>query len=281
MMDVQYWQELENRVTSWIRQAGARLRGTLSDPLDIRTKTAHNDLVTNRDKETEKFLTEKIRTNYPGQRIISEEGYGDSPTDLRGIVWFVDPIDGTLNYVMQKRFFAISIAVYEDGKGRAAFVYDVMADELFHCIHRLGVYQNNQRLPKLKNVAVKDALIDLSMTWIKPNRLIDENVLTDIVRTCSATRAYGAASIELAYVAAGLIDAYFTMRLSPWDYAAGLMLIEEVGGKVSRADGSPVDLKSRTSILAAGPALHDSIAKHIRKQIESGKYVKEPPQLSR
>lgn len=280
MMNAHYWQELETQVTGWIRQAGTRLRDTLSAPVDVSTKTAHNDLVTNRDKETEKFLTEKIRTNYPGQKIISEEGYGDSPEDLSGIVWFVDPIDGTLNYVMQKRFFAISVAVYEDGKGKAAFVYDVVADELFHCLHGSGVYQNNRRLPALKNVAVEDALIDLSMTWIKPNRLIDENVLTDIIRECSGTRAYGAASIELAYVAAGLIDAYFTMRLLPWDYAAGMMLIKEAGGKVTRVDGVPVDLKSRTSVLAAGPALHDTLAEHIRQQINSGKYVKEPPQLS-
>lgn len=281
MMNAHYWQELETQVTAWIRQAGTRLRDTLSEPVDVSTKTSHNDLVTNRDKETEKFLTEKIRMNYPGQKIISEEGYGDSPEDLSGIVWFVDPIDGTLNYVMQKRFFAISVAVYEDGKGKAAFVYDVMADELFHCLHGSGVYQDNRRLSALKNVAVKDALIDLSMTWIKPNRLIDENVLTDIIRECSGTRAYGAASIELAYVAAGIIDAYFTMRLLPWDYAAGMMLIKEAGGKVTRVDGAPVDLKSRTSVLAAGPALHDTLAEHIRQQINSGKYVKEPPQLSR
>jgi Archaeal fructose-1,6-bisphosphatase and related enzymes of inositol monophosphatase family len=280
MINAQYWQELENRVISWIRQAGDRLRDTLSDPVDVRTKTAHNDLVTNRDKEIEKFLTGKIRETYPGQNIISEEGYGDSPTDLKGVVWFVDPIDGTLNYVMQKRFFAISIAVYEDGRGRAAFVYDVMADELFHCICGSGAYRNDQRLPRLKNVAIDDALIDLSMTWIKPNRLIDENVLTEIIRKCSGTRAYGAASIELAYVAAGLIDGYFTMRLSPWDYAAGLILVNEVGGKTSRADGKPVNLKCRTSILAAGPALHEAIVRHIQKQMDSGKYMKEPPQLS-
>ncbi|TGB00174.1 inositol monophosphatase family protein [Sporolactobacillus shoreae] len=275
-MDQKDWQNLHDKVIEWIFQAGDQLRQSLSVQLEVSVKTAHNDLVTNMDKAIEKFLVGKIKETYPDHRVVSEEGFGDAPTDLSGVVWFVDPIDGTLNYVLQKRFFAISIGIYENGKGKAAFVYDVMGSELFHCISGFGAYRNEHRLPSLKMVKLEDALVDLSMTWIKPNRRIDQDIMTDIIRKCSGTRAYGAASIELAYVASGLIDAYFTMRLSPWDYAAGLILIREVGGTATKANGSSIDLLSRTSVLTAGPSLHNEIAEHIRKQVDEGKFLKEP-----
>lgn len=270
------WTVLEKRVTGWIKDAGERLRQSLSVPLEVSRKSAHNDLVTNMDKEIEKFLVGKIRKDYPDHKIISEEGFGDAPDTTEGILWCVDPIDGTINFVMQKRLFAISIGIYENGAGKAAFIYDVMGDELFHCISGSGAFRNDTKLADLKTVKVEDALIDLSATWIKPNRRIEQDVLTEIVRRCSGTRAYGSASIELAYVAAGLIDAYFTMRLSPWDYGAGLILISEVGGVATKADGSSIDILSRTSILAAGPGLYHEIAHHIRQQVEAGKYLNEP-----
>ncbi|GGL45022.1 inositol monophosphatase family protein [Sporolactobacillus putidus] len=275
-MNQKEWLVLEKRVTGWIKEAGERLKQSLSAPLEVSCKSAHNDLVTNMDKEIEKFLVGKIKEYYPGHKIVSEEGFGDAPDSTDGILWYLDPIDGTINFVMQQRFFAISIGVYENGSGRAAFIYDVMVDELFHCLAGNGAYRNDVRLAPLKKVEVEDALIDLSATWIKPNRRIDQDVLTEIVRRCSGTRAYGSASIELAYVAAGLIDAYFTMRLSPWDFGAGLILIHEVGGVATRADGTAIDTLSRTSILAAGPALHEEIAQHIGRQVAAGKYLNEP-----
>ncbi|QAA22231.1 inositol monophosphatase family protein [Sporolactobacillus terrae] len=270
------WDALERQVIQWIKEAGTQLRASLLTPLEVSEKSAHNDLVTNMDRHIEKFLIEKIRAAYPGDRIVSEEGFGDGVADTDGVLWLLDPIDGTLNFVMQKRFFAVSIGVYEEGEGRAAFIYDVMADELFHCISGQGAYQNTKRLATLTSVTIENSLIDLSATWLKPNRMIHEETMTEIVKRCSGTRAYGAASLELAYVAAGYLDAYFTMRLSPWDYGAGLILLREVGGSYSRADGQPLNILSKTSVLAARPGLHHFIAEHVRKQIQSGKFICEP-----
>ncbi|MCO7174585.1 inositol monophosphatase family protein [Sporolactobacillus kofuensis] len=270
------WAMLEKRVTGWIKEAAARLRASLTNPLEISEKSAHNDLVTNMDRSIEHFLVGKIKDHYPEHRIISEEGYGDEVTDTNGILWLLDPIDGTLNYVMQKRFFAISIGIYENGEGRAAFIYDVMGDELFHCLSGKGAYKNNAKLEPLTKIHIDDALIDLSPTWLKPNRRIDEDVFTEIIKRCSGTRAYGAASLELAYVAAGLLDAYFTMRLSPWDYGAGLILLSEVGGCHSRADGVPINILSKTSVIAARPGLYEDLIQHIKEQVASGKRLNEP-----
>ncbi|MCO7126266.1 inositol monophosphatase family protein [Sporolactobacillus shoreicorticis] len=270
------WAALEEEVTSWIKEAASQLRESLTKPLEISEKSAHNDLVTNMDRSIERFLIGKIRTAYPDDKIISEEGYGDGVKNKHGVLWLLDPIDGTLNFVMQKRFFAISIGIYENGHGRAAFIYDVMADELFHCISGSGAYQNTRKLSALTEVAIDDALIDLSPTWLKPNRRIHEEIMTDIVRRSSGTRAYGAASLELAYVAAGYLDAYFTMRLSPWDYGAGLILIGEVGGHYSRADGTPIDILTKQSVLAARPGLHEYMTSHICEQVNHGRFISEP-----
>ncbi|MCQ2008836.1 inositol monophosphatase family protein [Sporolactobacillus sp. STSJ-5] len=270
------WTVLGEKVTSWINEAADQLRASLSKPLEVSEKSAHNDLVTNMDRSIEQFLIGKIRADYPNDKIISEEGYGDGVKDKRGVLWLLDPIDGTLNFVMQKRFFAISIGIYENGNGKAAFIYDVMADELFHCITGSGAYQNTRKLSALTDIAIDDALIDLSPTWLKPNRRIHEEIMTEIVRRSSGTRAYGAASLELAYVAAGYLDAYFTMRLSPWDYGAGLILLTEVGGLCSRADGSPIDILTKQSVLAARPGLHQYMSDHIREQVNQGRFIKEP-----
>lgn len=275
-MEQRDWTVLGKQVSDWIKEAADQLRDSLSLPLEINKKSAHNDLVTNMDRSIERLLVGKIRAAYPDDKIISEEGYGDGVNDKAGVLWLLDPIDGTLNFVMQKRFFAISIGIYENGKGKAAFVYDVMGEELFHCLTGHGAYQNVKKLPKLTDVAIEDALIDLSATWLKPNRRIDEEIMTDIVRRSSGTRAYGAASLELAYVAAGYLDGYFTMRLSPWDYGAGLILLSEVGGCYSRADGKPIDILSKTSVLAARPGLHDYLADHIQKQVKKGRFISEP-----
>jgi myo-inositol-1(or 4)-monophosphatase len=275
-MEFNDWAILEKRVTDWIREAADHLRASLSNPLEISEKSAHNDLVTNMDRSIEQFLVGKIRDTYPEHKIISEEGYGDGSSDTNGILWLLDPIDGTLNFVMQKRFFAISIGVYENGRGRAAFIYDVMGDEFFHCLSGQGAYQNDIKLSALTEIKIEDALIDMSPTWLKPNRRIDQDIMTEIVRKSSGTRAYGAASLELAYVAAGLLDAYFTMRLSPWDYGAGLILLNEVGGLYSRADGEQINILSRTSILAARPGLHEYMIQHINEQVAEGKFLTEP-----
>lgn len=270
------WHLMESQTIAWMREAGQKIKNSLALPLEVSSKSAPNDLVTNMDRSIEKFLIEKIRTNYPGHQIVSEEGFGDKPQTTAGVIWFVDPIDGTMNFVKQQRFFAISIGVYENGKGRAAFIYDVMNNEIFHCLSGEGAYRNDDKLDRLGNVAVRDALIDLSTAWIKPNKRIDQDVLTELVLKCGGTRSYGAASLELAYVAAGLLHGYFTMRLSPWDYAAGLIIIQEVGGVATRVDGTPINILSRTSVLAAGPELHHEMVSHIRSQIDAGKFVKEP-----
>ncbi|MEI2325531.1 inositol monophosphatase family protein, partial [Pseudomonas aeruginosa] len=119
------WEEINTYAVRWIREAGERILAS-QKPLQIETKSDRNDLVTNIDKETDQFLIGKIRTTFPDHHILGEEGFGEDIRDTEGILWIVDPIDGTVNFVHQKVNFMISIGVYENGEGKLGYIYDVV-----------------------------------------------------------------------------------------------------------------------------------------------------------
>lgn len=275
-MNKEEWFVLEEKATGWILEAGALLKQSLTASLDVQYKSSHNDLVTNMDKTIEQFFVNRIKSAYPDHRIISEEGFGDQIASADGIIWLVDPIDGTMNFVIQKRHFAISIGIYENGEGRAAFIYDVMNDDLYHCIAGNGAFLNKRRLLPLREVQKEDALLGLNVTWVQKNRRIDPSIMAAVAHKIRGTRAYGSAAIELAYVASGLLDGYFTMRLSPWDFGAGLILIKEVGGVITRADGLPIDIIRKNSVLAGKKGFHDELVAHIQEQLSQGKLFENP-----
>src|SRR5699024_6193563 len=112
----------------WIYEAGENIRKQIYKTYQINTKSDANDLVTDVDKSTEQFFAGKIRNQYPKHQILGEEGYGDNVKSLDGTIWIIDPIDGTMNFVHQKKNFAISIGVFQDGVGEIGLIYDVMAD---------------------------------------------------------------------------------------------------------------------------------------------------------
>ena len=258
-MNEKQWKKVSDQATKWIKEAGKMIMQSFSDELTVKCKSNPTDLVTNIDHHIEQFFVNKIKRTYPDHRILGEEGYGDKIDTEKGVLWIVDPIDGTTNFIHQKRHFAISIAVYEDGIGKIGLVYDVVGDELYHCIAGQGAFINGQRLPLLKNRPISQSIIALNATWITANRRIDPSVLSPLVTASRGTRSYGAAAIEIAYVAAGRLDAYLSMRLSPWDFAAAMLLIREVGGIMTRVDGEPIDLLDKNSVFVANPYLHQEI----------------------
>ncbi|GER68431.1 inositol-1-monophosphatase [Weizmannia acidilactici] len=260
------WEEIDTYAKQWIKEAGSRIIGSLSSPLRIETKSNRNDLVTNIDKETEQFLIQKIRTTFPGHRILGEEGFGEDVKDAGGIIWILDPIDGTVNFVHQKVNFMISIGVYENGEGRLGYIYDVVRQELYSAWKGRGAYFNGARLPKLKENRLEDTILALNPFCIVENRIIDPKKLASLVRNVRGTRCYGSAALELAYVAAGRLDAYVTMRLSPWDFAAGKVIVEEVGGIVTDIYGRPLNILENSSVFVSKPKLHETILERYLKE---------------
>jgi myo-inositol-1(or 4)-monophosphatase len=197
---------------------------------------------------------------------MGEEGFGDKLEGLEGIVWMIDPIDGTMNFIHQQRNFAISLGVYENGVGKIGLIYDVVHDELYHAISGNGAYLNEKPLAGLEETTVKESIIALNATWVMENHRIDHNLMVPLAKDARGTRSYGSAALEMVFVATGRVDAYLSTRLSPWDFAAGAVIIEELGGIVTNLRGEKLNFLSQDSLLAAKPGLHQSILKDYLKE---------------
>lgn len=258
--------EIYSNTKKWVLEAGQLIREKINDPRIIDTKSNPNDLVTEMDKRTEVFFVSKIKETYPDHHIIGEEGHGHQLESLDGIVWIIDPIDGTMNFVHQKRYFAISIGIYHDGIGEIGFIYDVMADELYHAKRSEGAYKNTELLPQLKNeLPIEKAIIGMNHYFLCVNSIVEEKTMQKLVRTVRGSRTYGSAALEFAYVAEGILDGYLSMRLSPWDIAAGIIILNEVGGVTTNLDGEPVDMLAVNTILSCNRKLQVELLEFIEE----------------
>ncbi|MBN8207318.1 inositol monophosphatase family protein [Bacillus sp. NTK071] len=271
------WNQVYEDAKGWIREAGKEIIASFTTSYAIDTKSNPNDLVTDIDKETEKFFIERIKRTYPNHRIMGEEGFGDKVEDLSGVIWFLDPIDGTMNFVHQQTNFAISIGIYEDGVGKVALIYDVTKDELYHCSKGTGLYLNNEKLKQLEPVKLSESLLAINATWVTENHRIDPRTFSPLLKKIRGTRSYGSAAIEMAYVAAGRLDGYVSLRLAPWDFAAGKLLIEEAGGVCTTVDNKSIDLLDKNTIFVGNHTFHTQVQKeYIQPALDQNFYLKTP-----
>lgn len=239
----------------WIMEAATKIKQSFKETLDIDTKSGRNDLVTNMDKETEAFFGKQIKEHFKEHRLFGEEGMSDEVTDLNGVIWILDPIDGTLNFVEQQRDFSISLAIYQDGIGYLAYIYDVERDELYFAEKGKGATVNGKSIPKMnKTMDLQDALLiaNLSVTKKFPT-------VWEAVKVSRGLRLHGAASLEYMDVATGRAGAYLSANLAPWDIAAGKIIVEELGGIVTRIDGSEINMLEKGSSIVATPKIHQTL----------------------
>lgn len=257
------WKEIDANAKRWIREAGERLMASLQKTLIIETKSSAADLVTNMDREIEQFLIGKIKQTFSNHYILGEEGYGDEVASSDGVVWLIDPIDGTMNFVHQKRNFAISIGIYENGIGRIGLIYDPVHDELYHAVKGEGAFCNGVSIPSLEKSAIENGIIALNATWLTDNPLLNMEKMMQLVKLARGTRSYGCAALEMVYVATGRLDAYVTPRLSPWDFGGGMIIVEEVGGKVTTFSGTTLSIVEKSSVLVAKPGVYDELLQYV------------------
>lgn len=253
------WDYIDRYAKSLIKEAGHKIRISFFNRIHIDSKTHVNDLVTNIDREIELFFTNKIHTDFPEHKVLGEEGYGDEIKSLDGVTWILDPIDGTTNFVHQKRNFAISLGIYKDGIGMLGYIYDVVRDDFYHAKLDEGAYFNDERLPRLSPKPLNKALIGISARWGAPNNYMDHEKIIGLIMECRGTRSYGSASLEIAYVASGRLDSYMSMRLSPWDIAGGLVIAKEVGAIASNLHGEKLHLLGQETFIVSKPVLHEEI----------------------
>lgn len=246
----------------WVLEAGHIIKEKMNEPLTIDTKSDPNDLVTSLDQETEKFFAKKIRDRYPDHKLFGEEGYGDEISSLVGIVWIIDPIDGTVNFVHQKSNFCISVGIYKDGIGEIGIIYDVMTDNLYTAERNKGAFKNGNRLKSLKKgLKMEEVILGMNHFLLCENNLVDFRKSQSLVKEIRGVRSYGSAALQLAYVAEGRLDGYLALRLSPWDIAAGMIIVNEVGGRTTNLKGNSLNLLEQDSLLTCNEDIHNELVK--------------------
>jgi myo-inositol-1(or 4)-monophosphatase len=219
----------------------------------------HNDYVSDADRAAEKAVINCILKHYPDHEILAEESGAQGESDT---VWIVDPLDGTTNYLHGFPVFAVSIGVQIKGRMEHGVVYDPLRQELFTASRGQGAHLDGHRIRVSGQKQLERALIGTGF----PVRQVDKeiqpylNMLAKVIRNTSGVRRPGAAALDLAYVAAGRLDAFWEIGLAPWDLAAGTLLIREAGGMVSGLDGSEGFLDSG-HILTGTPRIYRELAK--------------------
>ncbi len=213
------------------------------------------NFVTAADRRTEEILREELEHARPGYGFLGEEGGAREGSD-KSHRWIVDPVDGTLNFLHGIPHFAISIALEREGTVVAGIVYNPANDELFTAERGKGAFLNDQRL----RVAARKRLADAVVACALPHPSRGDVALTRgehiaVQDKVAGLRRFGAAALDLAWVAAGRIDAYWERNLSPWDMAAGIALVREAGGFVTDLDGRDEMLKTG-GILAGNEDVH-------------------------
>lgn len=213
------------------------------------------DLVTEVDRASEEFLLREIRKNWPGGYIMAEES-GETRGDLEN-AWYIDPLDGTVNYAHHIPLFCVSIGYAHAGRMRLGAVYDPMRDELFSAERGRGAHLNGRRLQASRVTALQKSLLVTGFPYDAWNTPQDN--FANFVRFGKLTqgvRRLGSAALDACYVAAGRFDGFWELALKPWDVAAGGLIAEEAGATVTDIDGKPDYISPPQSVIAAAPGIH-------------------------
>ncbi len=223
----------------------------------------HNDFVTEVDKAAEEAIIETLSEAYPNHGFLAEES-GELLNNSDHI-WIIDPLDGTTNFIHGFPQYAISIALSVNGVIQQAVVYDPNRDELFSASKGAGAYVDRRRLRVASQIKLENALIGTGFPY-RQDQDVDQylKIFAEMTRQCAGLRRPGAASLDLAYVAAGRYDGFFESELKPWDMAAGALIITEAGGLVGNYRGEEGFLESG-EIMAGNPRIFAQMAQVLGK----------------
>jgi myo-inositol-1(or 4)-monophosphatase len=253
------------------RRAGALLLERFGSLRQIRYKGSPSNIVTEMDRQAEALVIDCIRSRFPEHAILAEEG-GARPGSASHR-WIVDPLDGTTNYAHGMPFFAVSIALEVEGSVQVGVVFDPNRDECFTAIRGRGAFLNGHPLRVSETPTLDESLLSTGYPYeirkVRDNNLAEHAAF--MVR-CRSVREMGSAAINLALVAAGRLDAFWELTLGPWDVAAGCLMVEEAGGRVTNPAGGPVDLNA-PSVVASNGRIHGEMLatlRAVRGQAPSG-----------
>jgi myo-inositol-1(or 4)-monophosphatase len=258
------------------REAGALLMQYFHQKLKIEYK-GEADLVTAADRASETLIRERVAQQFPAHDVMGEEqGLNDRGSEYR---WYVDPLDGTTNFAHGYPVFCVSLALERrtsaSARRIAGVVYDPTRDELFAAEEGRGAQLNGAPMQVSKTAQLKECLLATGFPSQKRHKNPNIYFYQQITLHSHGVRRAGSAALDLCNVACGRFDGFWEFNLNPWDTAAGVLIIEEAGGKVSRFDGSPFEIESRET-LASNGLVHESLIAEF-KDILAGKGLEPLP----
>ena len=222
-----------------------------------------NDYVTEVDRASEKAVVDYLTSRFPDHSIVAEES-SEQTRDKR-FQWYIDPLDGTTNFIHGVPIYAVSVALYVDGKAAVGAVNDPVHQEMFHAIEGGGAFLNKEKIVVSERSSLKGSLLSTGFPFRAQGRLKEymRSLETFILETAGVRRA-GSATLDLCYTACGRYDGFWEMALSPWDVAAGALIVREAGGVVTDFLGRDGYLKTG-NVLSANRRIHSSMLEIIRQ----------------
>ncbi len=246
------------------KTAGTVLRSYWGNLKNIQEKGRSGDLVTEADKASEAVILEVLRRHVPDHGILTEESGSLGDTSSK-YLWAIDPLDGTTNYAHQYPFYAVSIGLLIDGIPQVGAVFDPFHNELYCAAKGLGATCNGRPIQVSPISELDKSLLVTGFAYDR-RETADNNYaeFCHLTHLTQGVRRSGSASIDLAHVACGRLDAYWERGLSPWDIAAGIVLVQEAGGLVTAYDRTPMQINSGR-ILASNGKLHEQMSHELEK----------------
>jgi len=243
------------------REAGAILRDGYNKEHTVHYK-GEIDLVTETDHASEAFLLGEIKSAFPGGHILAEESGNIQGSNED--IWYIDPLDGTVNYAHHVPFFSVSIAFALNGVLTLGAVYDPMRDEMFTAEKGRGAFLNGKQMQASKTTELGRSLLVTGFPYDTWNTELDNfKYFERLAKRTQGVRRLGSAALDSCYVGAGRFDGFWEYKLKPWDVAAGGLIAAEAGAKVTSINGGDDFLAPPMSILAATPGIYDAIKEQL------------------
>ncbi len=248
------------------RAAGAIINRAALDVEAVRVSQKQvNDFVTEVDHASEEIIIETLLTAYPGHAIWGEETGRTRGAQDSDHVWIIDPLDGTTNFIHGFPVYCVSIALAVKGKVEQAVIYDPSRNDLFTATKGRGAYMNERRIRVSKRTQLSQCLISTGFPFRQGDNFPAYlAMMSDVMQRTAGLRRPGAAALDLAYVAAGFTDGFFETGLSPWDVAAGSLLVTEAGGLVGNFTGES-DFLEQKECLAGAPRIYGQLVPLLHK----------------
>lgn len=254
--------ELE-QVIQWAKEAGAIARAAFLHEHEVDLK-GPTDLVTEVDYQCEKLLLDAIQSHFPGHAIKTEES--GSINNNEGDCWYIDPLDGTINYAHRIPFYVVSVAYQTAGDLHLGVVYDPSRDECYAAERGKGAWLNGEKIRASGSRSLQTSLLSTGFPYHNmENFNRNLRIFDHLTRSTQGVRRMGCAALEMCYVASGRLDGYWEHEINAWDIAAGALIVQEAGGVVTDLLGSPGFFQPPYALMACAPGIYSALLEQLNR----------------